>query len=85
MGKYAWRVLVSQNCHFPPTITDSRYYGNADTFLPPSATFYLFFSRYCLISYRVGDRHYRIFPDFLNSGFSKAYTTEGKAKVTACS
>ena len=23
---------------------DSRYYGNADTFLPPSATFHMFFS-----------------------------------------
>ena len=52
---------------------------------PQALHFTCFFSRYCLISYRVGDRHYRIFPDFLNSGFSKAYTTEGKAKVTACS
>ena len=52
---------------------------------PQVLHFSCFFSRYCLISYRVGDWHYRIFPDFLNSGFSKAYTTEGKAKVTACS
>ena len=26
-----------------PAITDSRYYGNADTFLPPRARFHLFF------------------------------------------
>ena len=52
---------------------------------PQALHFTCFFSRYCLISYRVGDWHYRIFPDFLNSGFSKASKTEGKAKVTACS
>ena len=40
---------------------------------------------YCLISYRAGAWHYRIFPDFLNSGFKMASKTEGKAKVIACS
>ena len=40
---------------------------------------------YCLISYRVGDWHYRIFADFLNSGFKMSSKIEGKAKVTACS
>ena len=39
----------------------------------------------CLISYRTGAWHYRIFPDFLNSGFKMASKTEGKAKVIACS
>ena len=34
----------------------------------------------CLISYRAGAWHYRIFPDFLNSGFKMASTTEGKAE-----
>ena len=40
---------------------------------------------YCLIWYRAGAWHYRIFPDFLNSGFKMASKTEGKAKVIACS
>ena len=40
---------------------------------------------YCLISYRAGAWHYRIFPDFLNSGFKMASKTEGKAEVIACS
>ena len=40
---------------------------------------------YCLISYRVGAWHYRIFADFLNSGFKMSSKIEGKAKVTACS
>ena len=39
----------------------------------------------CLISYRAGAWHYRIFPDFLNSGFKMAPKTEGKAKAIACS
>ena len=30
--------------HKKMTETNSRYYGNVDTFLPPSATFHLFFS-----------------------------------------
>ena len=38
----------------------------------------------CLIPYRAGDWHYRIFPDFLNSGLNMASKTEGKAKVIAC-
>ena len=41
--------------------------------------------KYCLISYRVGAWHYRIFPDFLNSGFKMSSKIEDKAKVTACS
>ena len=40
---------------------------------------------YCLIAYRAGAWHYRIFPDFLNSGFKMASKTEGKAEVIACS
>ena len=40
---------------------------------------------YCLISYRAEAWHYRIFPDFLNSGFKMASKTEGKAEVIACS
>ena len=40
---------------------------------------------YCLIKYRARAWHYRIFPDFLNSGFKMASKTEGKAKVIACS
>ena len=40
---------------------------------------------YCLISYRAGAWHYRIFPDFLNSRFKMASNTEGKAEVIACS
>ena len=39
----------------------------------------------CLISCRAGARHYRIFPDFLNSGLKMASKIEGKAKVIACS
>ena len=31
---------------YTPAITDSRYYGNADTFITPSATFHFFFSCY---------------------------------------
>ena len=42
-------------------------------------------SCYCLISYRAGTWHYRIFPDFLNSGLKMASKIEGKAKVIACS
>ena len=37
-------------------------------------------SFHCLISYCGGAWHYRIFPDFLNSGFKMASKTEGKAK-----
>ena len=40
---------------------------------------------YCLIKYRARAWHYRIFPDFLNSGFKMASKTEGKAEVIACS
>ena len=40
---------------------------------------------YCLISCRAGTWHYRIFPDFLNSGLKMASKIEGKAKVIACS
>ena len=40
---------------------------------------------YCLISYRAGAWHYRIFLDFLNSGFKMASKIEGKAKVIAIS
>ena len=40
---------------------------------------------YCLMSYCAGAWHYRIFPDFLNSGFKMASKIEGKAKVIACS
>ena len=43
------------------------------------------YSGYCLISFRAGAWHYRIFPDFLNSRFKMASKTEGKAKVIACS
>ena len=42
-------------------------------------------SQHRLISYRAGAWHYRIFPDFLNSGFKMASKTEGKAEVIACS
>ena len=38
----------------------------------------------CLISYRAEAWHYRIFRDFLNSGFKMA-KREGKAEVIACS
>ena len=31
---------------YTPAIADSRYYGNADTFITPSATFHFFFSCY---------------------------------------
>ena len=40
---------------------------------------------YCLISYRAGALHHRIFPDFLNSGLKMASKMEGKTKVNACS
>ena len=40
---------------------------------------------YCLISCRGEAWHYRIFPDFLNSGLKMASKIEGKAKVIACS
>ena len=40
---------------------------------------------YCLISCRAGAWHYRIFPDFLNSGLKMASKMEGKAKVIAYS
>ena len=43
------------------------------------------FCGHCLISYRVGAWHYRIFPDFLNSRLKIASKIEGKAKVIACS
>ena len=39
----------------------------------------------CLISWRAGAWHYRIFPDFLNSGLKMASKIERKAKVIACS
>ena len=39
----------------------------------------------CLISYRAEAWHYRIFRDFLNSGFKMASKREGKAEVIACS
>ena len=35
--------------------------------------------RYCLISYRAGAWQYRLFPDFLNSGFKMACKIEGIA------
>ena len=38
---------------------------------------------YCLIKYRARAWHYRIFSDFLNSGFKMASKTEGKAYVIA--
>ena len=56
-----------------------------------SATELQFYSKpwwtkgYCLIWYRAGAWHYRIFPDFLNSGFKISSKTEGKARVIACS
>ena len=34
---------------------------------------------------RAGAWHYRIFPDFLNSGLKMASKIEGKTKVIACS
>ena len=33
--------------------------------------------RYCLISYRAGAWKYRLFPDFLNSGFKMACKIKG--------
>ena len=39
----------------------------------------------CLISCRAGAWHYRIFPDFLNSGLKMASKIEGKTKVIAYS
>ena len=39
----------------------------------------------CLISYRAGAWHYRVFPDFLNSGLKMASKIEGNRKVIACS
>ena len=49
-----------------------------------SAVRYFINDYYCLISYCAGARHYRIFPDFLNSGFKMASKIEGKAKVINC-
>ena len=40
---------------------------------------------YWLISCRAEAWHYRIFPDFLNSGLKMAFKIERKAKVIACS
>ena len=38
----------------------------------------------CLTSCRAGAWHYRIFPDFLNSGLKMASKIDGKEKVIAC-
>ena len=39
---------------------------------------------YCLISYRAGDWHYRIFAELLKFGFKMASKTENAAKVNTC-
>ena len=73
------------------TVSTSAYLTRTHTSTHPPHTHTHFSVSYTgltnshsLISYHAGAWHYRIFLDFLNSGFKMASTIEGKAKVIAC-
>ena len=86
------RALDCMLMDFPPTFPTHQYFPKMEWIycnvnLSSLEVFCCMWTEtsHCLISYRAGAWHYRIFPDFLNSGFKMASKTEGKAKVIACS
>ena len=63
--------------HKEMTDMNSRYYGNADTFLPPSATFHLFF-----LSLQLTLEYFVKNPDSHN--IKDKATFNNKGKMTKC-